>query len=133
MTEKKKYKSSRLEGMQGKWSDHDFLTYVMYKVDYRTNNKEIYMASGDRFLDIMTKLEKMTVEDLIDYKTRKSEAIKEFNKFMISGATDQEKFRAMGLIHTGYDIHGNPINIVLTGKPPLDSLNKILDAIDEEE
>ena len=58
METKKKYQSTRLKGIQGEWSDSEFLQYVKSRVDYRTKNTEIIDASHDRFAEIIKKLKR---------------------------------------------------------------------------
>ena len=59
METKKKYQSKRLKGMQGEWSDTQFLEYVMFRVDFRSSNNELYEASASRFLKIIERLKNL--------------------------------------------------------------------------
>ena len=59
METKKKYRSKRLAGIEGGWSDVEFLEYVMSRVDYRTKKPEIIEASNERFSAIIEKVRKI--------------------------------------------------------------------------
>ena len=53
----RKYKSKRLEGIQGKWTDVEFLRYIKEKIDYRSAKEDIKEASNQRIEAIIKKLE----------------------------------------------------------------------------
>lgn len=133
MTEKKKYKSSRLEGIKGEWSDIDFLAFARHKVDWRTKNKEIVIESDHRFFSIINKIRDMTLDDFIAYDAERSRVEAELTEFLCSDASAREKLIAHERVRGGYDIHGNPFNIKLGKKrTPHPMLNRILDQINEE-
>ena len=54
----RKYKSKRLEGLQGKWTDTEVLLYVKNKVDFRTNHPDLAEALDKRITAIIEKLGK---------------------------------------------------------------------------
>lgn len=59
MEVKKTYQSNRLKGIQGGWSDIEFLEYVKSRVDWRTKKPEIVEASDERFDQIIAKIRKI--------------------------------------------------------------------------
>ena len=52
----RKYKSKRLAGMEGGWSDSEFLLYIKDKVDFRTNHPDLKEVSDKRISAIIDKL-----------------------------------------------------------------------------
>ena len=52
----RKYKSKRLEGLQGKWTDAEVLVYLKEKVDFRTNHPDLKEALDQRVEKIIAKL-----------------------------------------------------------------------------
>lgn len=52
----RKYKSKRLEGLQGKWNDLEVLMYIKDKVNFRSPNPDLQMAFEYRLNLIMLQL-----------------------------------------------------------------------------
>ena len=57
----RKYKSKRLEGLKGKWTDAEVLLYIANKVDFRTSHPDLKEALDKRIEKIIAKI---TVSDI---------------------------------------------------------------------
>lgn len=52
----RKYKSKRLAGFEGGWSDVEFLLYIKDKVDFRAKFPDLKEVSDKRISEIIKKL-----------------------------------------------------------------------------
>lgn len=59
----RKYKSKRLEGIQGKWSDEEVLLYIKSRVDFRTSHPDLNEALDKRIQAIIAKI---TVSEILN-------------------------------------------------------------------
>lgn len=58
MEKERKYRSKRLEGLQGNWSDIEVLLFAKNKVDFRSSHPDLTEALDKRITEIIEKLEK---------------------------------------------------------------------------
>ena len=93
----RKYKSKRLEGIQGNWSDAQVLLYIKDRVDFRTSHPDLKEALDKRVSGIIEKL-----------------IMVDFNKF--KEWDEKDGLRICGL-EIKRDEKGNISNAIFTSTP----------------
>jgi len=93
----RKYKSKRLDGIQGDWSDSSLLLYIKDRVDFRTSHPDLKEALDKRISSIIEKLVMM-----------------DFKKFKESDEKDALRICDLKFQR---DEKGNIINAVTTSTP----------------